>query len=424
MSLIASWAFRRDQEPVCPSHLQAMTEHAPGLFAVSMFLGIVALHRGQIRRAILFILSTTSALLAFRFVQCIRPIELGGLAGLFILLWTIHMINLLFLDDHIPPEQARHLDTRLIRILFDYRGYARGLRNIRRRQKEQPEVLPWLCQRFVAIVCIVSTFALYILVIQEVLDTKQADFAPPKRTILRRIPEAASHEIMIRIWTVFDVFYSNWAILAVVQHTLASIRVLLECDEPDYFIAFHGRLTQTYTIRRFWTFFLAQIDRKGFCGAWTINIPPNRRIATRHRSGPSLRRIQHFPYLGRRTRNDHGAAWFQMWLYGGHHFLLFELCRYASRGTCAADHFSTCRKMAEWAGWQGSWVFMGIWILFLVAAKTTVPQNLLRYCWIKGQEWLFWSSSSLRSLKLLVSQLSERRDYLTEEFALGYSHGC
>ena len=264
MSLIISWAFRRDEEPVCPSNLQAMTEHAPGLFAVSMFLGIVALHHGQIRRTILFILSTTSALLAFQFVRCIRPVELGGLAGLFILLWTIHMINLLFLDDLIPPEQARHLDTRLIRILFDYRGYARGLRNIRRRQREQPEVLPWLCERFVTIVCIVSTFALYILVIQEALDTKQADFAPPKRTILRRIPEATSHEIMIRIWTVFDVFYSNWVILAVVQHALASIRVLLECDEPDYFIAFHGRVTQTYTIRRFWTFFWHKLTERDF----------------------------------------------------------------------------------------------------------------------------------------------------------------
>ena len=264
MSLIACWAFRRDGEPVCPSNLQAMTEHAPGLFAVSMFLGIVALHRGRIRRTILFILSTTSALLTFQFVRCIRPIELGGLAGLFILLWTIHMINLLFLDGHIPPEEARHLDTRLIRILFDYRGYARGLRNVRRRQREQPEVLTWLCQRFVAIICIVSTFALYILVIQEALDTKQADFAPPKRTILRRIPEATSHEIMIRIWTVFDVFYSNWVILAVVQHALASIRVLLECDEPDYFIAFHGKVTQTYTIRRFWTFFWHKLTERDF----------------------------------------------------------------------------------------------------------------------------------------------------------------
>ena len=264
MSLIVSWAFRRDGEPVCPSDIQTMTEHAPGLFAVSMFLGIVALHRGQIRRIILFVLSTTSALLAFRFVQCIRPIALGSLAGLFILLWTIHMVNLLFLDDHIPPEQARHLDTRLIRILFDYRGYARGLRKIRRRHGERPEVLPWLCQRFATIVCTVVIFALYVLVVQGVLDTKHADFAPPKRTILRRIPEATRHEIMIRIWTVFDVFYSNWAIFAVVQHALASIRVLLECDEPDYFIAFHGRITQSYTIRRFWGLFWHKLTERDF----------------------------------------------------------------------------------------------------------------------------------------------------------------
>ncbi len=264
MSLIVSWAFRRDGEPVCPSKIQTMTEHAPGLFAVSMFLGIVALHRGQIRRIILFVLSTTSALLAFRFVQCIRPIELGSLAGLFILLWTIHMVNLLFLDDYIPPEQARHLDTKLIRILFDYRGYARGLRRIRRRHTERPEVLPWLGQRFATIVCIVAIFALYILVIQEVMDTTHADFAPPKRTILRRIPEATSHEVMIRIWTVFDVFYSNWVIFAVVQHALASFRVLLECDEPDYFIAFHGRVTQSYTIRRFWGLFWHKLTERDF----------------------------------------------------------------------------------------------------------------------------------------------------------------
>ena len=264
MSLIVSWAFRRDGEPVCPSNIQTMAEHAPGLFVVSMFLGIVALHRGQIRRTILFILSTTSALLAFRFVQCIRPIELGSLAGLFILLWTIHMVNLLFLDDYIPPEQVRHLDTKLIRILFDYRGYARGLRKISRRQRGRPEVLPWLCERFATIVSIVAVFALYILVLQEVFDTKHADFAPPKRTILRRIHEATSHEIMIRIWTVFDVFYSNWAIFAVVQHALASIRVLLECDEPGYFIAFHGRVTQSYTIRRFWGFFWHKLTERDF----------------------------------------------------------------------------------------------------------------------------------------------------------------
>lgn len=149
---------------------------------------------------------------------------------------------------------------------------------------------------------------------------------------------------------------------------------------------------------------LAQTHRKGFCGAWTPNIPSSYKTATRHRSGPSLRRIQRFPYLGCRTCDDHGAAWFQMWLHGGHCFLLLELCRYASRGTCAADHFSTSRKLAERAGCQGSWIFMGIWILFLVAAKTTVSQNLLRYCLIKGQEWLFWSAWSLRSSQVSVSQ--------------------
>ncbi len=264
MSLIVSWAFRHGGEPGCPSNIQTMTEHAPGLFAVSMFLGIVAIHRGQIRRIILFILSITSALLAFRFIQCIRPVELGSLVGLFILLWTIHMVNLLFLDDHIPPEQARHLDTRLIRILFDYRGYARGLRKVGRRRTEQPEVLSWLCQRLATIVCIVAIFALYILGLQEILETSHADFAPPKQSILRRIPEATSHEIMIRIWTVFDVFYSNWAIFAVVQHALASIRVLMECDEPDYFTAFHGRVTQAYTIRRFWGLFWHQLTERDF----------------------------------------------------------------------------------------------------------------------------------------------------------------
>ena len=264
MSLIVSWAFRRGDEPVCPSNIQTMTEHAPGLFVISMFLGIVALHGGKMRRIILFILSTMSALLAFRFIQCIRPIELGSLAGLFILLWTIHMVNLLFLDDHIPPEQVRRLDTRLIRILFDYRGYARGHRRTGQRRRERPEVLPWLCQRLATILCIVAMFALYILLLQEVLQTTHADFAPQQQTILRRIPEATSHEVMIRIWTVFDAFYSNWAIFAVVQHALASIRVILECDEPDYFTAFHGRVTESYTIRRFWGFFWHKLTERDF----------------------------------------------------------------------------------------------------------------------------------------------------------------
>ena len=264
MSLIVSWAFRRGDEPVCPTDIQTMTEHAPGLFAVSMFLGIVALHGGKFRRIILFILSTISALLAFRFIQCIRPIELGSLAGLFILLWTIHMVNLLFLDDHIPPEQARCLDTRLIRILFDYRGYARGHRRTGCRPREKPEVLPWHCQRLATILCIVAMFALYILLLQEVLQTTRADFAPQKQTILRRIPEATSHEVMVRIWIVFDAFYSNWAIFAVVQHALASIRVILECDDPDYFTAFHGRVTQSYTIRRFWGFFWHKLTERDF----------------------------------------------------------------------------------------------------------------------------------------------------------------
>ena len=264
MSLIVSWAFRHGDEPVCPSNIQTMTEHAPGLFAVSMLLGIVALHGGKVRRIILFILSTTSAFLAFRCIECIRPIELGGLAGLFILLWTIHMVNLLFLDDRIPPEQARRLDTRLVRILFDYRGYARGHRGIGRRPRERPEILPWLCQRLATILCIVAIFALYILLLQEVLGATHADFAPSKQTILRRIPEATSHEVMIRIWTVFDAFYSNWVIFAVVQHALASIRVILECDEPDYFTAFHGRVTQSYTIRRFWGFFWHKLTERDF----------------------------------------------------------------------------------------------------------------------------------------------------------------
>jgi len=108
------------------------------------------------------------------------------------------------------------------------------------------------------------TYALMV-VYYEVIDLPNRlhiqpnDFTPSKRSFFRRLAASQSpvtlHEVLVRIWCVFEFIILDWASLTAIHSVFASISVSLHLDLPKHWPPLFGSIRETYSLRNYWAKF-------------------------------------------------------------------------------------------------------------------------------------------------------------------------
>lgn len=92
------------------------------------------------------------------------------------------------------------------------------------------------------------------------------DLLPPKDTFLRRLSDVSRREICFRTALVLYQVWHSWALYTSVHDALGLVHVGLGLDEPCDWPPLFGKLSEAYTIRRFWGCFWHAIVRRTFTG--------------------------------------------------------------------------------------------------------------------------------------------------------------
>jgi len=80
---------------------------------------------------------------------------------------------------------------------------------------------------------------------------REGDYNEYKESIIRRIRDVSMHELYIRAWLPFNMFFRTWCIHECF-HRLVSVFAVILGDDPRRWPPLDGDIREAYSLRRFW----------------------------------------------------------------------------------------------------------------------------------------------------------------------------
>lgn len=228
--------------------------------ATTILIGMLATKAPRHSRHLYFLPHVASASWALHNSAVLTTNErYNGLYAMSIALYTLHLYSYLYLvDTDLDTDtwvQVWFIQPNL-RYLRTSKSTARAEHAAQKQSRKQ-----FVKTRLMSIMIIYALLVVYYEVIDlpSRLHIQPNDFTPSKRSFFRRLAASQSpvtlHEVLVRIWSVFEFIILDWASLTAIHSVFASISVSLHLDLPKHWPPLFGSIRETYSLRNYWTKF-------------------------------------------------------------------------------------------------------------------------------------------------------------------------
>jgi hypothetical protein len=253
-------------------------------FASTSLSAILALAtRGTVRKILTFWMLISAYQCFWVSTEVTDDIGHQSVLRLFIIIWMLHMLNVLFAQgkavSHSEGPMLYHLQM-AYKMLWNARWIPIASQNDADASKELRnsrllnERHAFACQRVLKALSIYCVNHVY----QQALATdweeyglapfQLSDFGPHKERFFRRLildeNTPTVREAVIRTWLVFHFLWTAWAMFTFIHCLLSALFVSLRFDEPSEWPPLYGSIFDAWTIQRFWNRYWHRIVYKTY----------------------------------------------------------------------------------------------------------------------------------------------------------------